>query len=104
MTVIVSALLVSPLFLAVGLRLYWRIRPGRGRGEGGSARPRSFRATGTEEMHALLSPGKRVQLEQRRVESVLRDDDQDGSPRRTGIDLDAGVARIRRTGAGGSGP
>nr|WP_237534580.1 DUF6191 domain-containing protein [Streptomyces sp. SID3343] len=55
-------------------------------------------------MHALLSPGKRVQLEQRRVESVLRDDDQDGSPRRTGIDLDAGVARIRRTGAGGSGP
>ncbi|MET7304011.1 DUF6191 domain-containing protein [Embleya sp. NPDC005575] len=41
-----------------------------------------------------MYPSKRAQLEQRRVEPVLRDDEQDGAPRRTGIDLDAGTARI----------
>ncbi|MFB7909968.1 DUF6191 domain-containing protein [Kitasatospora sp. NPDC056076] len=57
-------------------------------------------ATATEELHALLYPGKRAQLEQRRVELVLRDDEHDGAPKRTGIDLAGGRAVIRR-GAGG---
>ncbi|MER7847950.1 DUF6191 domain-containing protein [Kitasatospora sp. NPDC096077] len=58
-------------------------------------------ATATEELHALLYPSKRVQLEQRRVELVLRDDEHDGAPKRTGIDLANGRAVIRQRGAGG---
>ncbi|MFE4974605.1 DUF6191 domain-containing protein [Kitasatospora sp. NPDC056651] len=61
--------------------------PGGGRGAG---------ATATEELHALLYPGKRAQLEQRRVELVLRDDEHDGAPKRTGIDLAGGRAVIQR--------
>ncbi|MFI9365376.1 DUF6191 domain-containing protein [Kitasatospora sp. NPDC053057] len=63
-----------------------------GRGAGG----RGAGATATEELHALLYPSKRVQLEQRRVELVLRDDEHDGAPKRTGIDLAGGRAVIRR--------
>ncbi len=75
--------------LAVGRKgVGWATRRGsRGRGLG---------AVATEELHALMYPGKRVQLEQRRVELVLRDDEHVGAPRRGGIDLDGGTARIRR--------
>ncbi|MFD0276092.1 DUF6191 domain-containing protein [Kitasatospora sp. NPDC127111] len=61
-------------------------------------RPEAGRAgaTATEELHALLYPGKRAQLEQRRIALVLRDDEHDGAPRRTGIDLAAGTAVLRR--------
>ncbi|MGY0460409.1 DUF6191 domain-containing protein [Kitasatospora sp. cg17-2] len=45
---------------------------------------RGVGATATEELHALLYPGKRVQLEQRRIELVLRDDENDGAPRKPG--------------------
>ncbi|MFH8385981.1 DUF6191 domain-containing protein [Kitasatospora sp. NPDC018058] len=62
----------------------------------GSAGGRGAGATATEELHALLYPSKRVQLEQRRVELVLRDDEHDGAPKRTGIDLAGGRAVIRR--------
>lgn len=55
-------------------------------------------AIGTEELHALIYPGKCVQLEQRRIELVLRDDEQDGAPKRTGVDLDSGTVRIRKPG------
>ncbi|MEU8925609.1 DUF6191 domain-containing protein [Kitasatospora sp. NPDC048545] len=66
--------------------------PAGGRGAG---------ATATEELHALLYPSKRVQLEQRRVELVLRDDEHGGAPKRTGIDLAGGRAVVRRqSGAG----
>ncbi|MFD5464304.1 DUF6191 domain-containing protein [Kitasatospora sp. NPDC127059] len=56
--------------------------------------------TATEELHALLYPSKRVQLEQRRIELVLRDDEHDGAPKRTGIDLAGGRAVIRRRSGG----
>lgn len=76
------------------------LHPGRGRprprpGERGAG------ATATEELHALLYPSKRVQLEQRRIELVLRDDEHDGAPKRTGIDLAGGTAVIRRAGGEG---
>ncbi|MFG2846210.1 DUF6191 domain-containing protein [Kitasatospora sp. NPDC048296] len=61
--------------------------PAGGRGAG---------ATATEELHALLYPSKRVQLEQRRIELVLRDDEHDGAPKRTEIDLAGGRAVLRR--------
>ncbi|MEU9115411.1 DUF6191 domain-containing protein [Streptomyces sp. NPDC048483] len=35
-----------------------------------------------------------MQVEQRRVEMVLRDDAQDGAPPRTGLGLDAGTAVV----------
>ncbi|MFJ9469440.1 DUF6191 domain-containing protein [Streptomyces caniferus] len=38
------------------------------------------------------------QLEQRRVDMALQDDQHDGAPPRTGVDLDAGRAVIRRRG------
>ncbi|MGW7004522.1 DUF6191 domain-containing protein [Streptomyces sp. NPDC054933] len=50
----------------------------------------------TEELHAFFDANKRIQVEQRRVELVLRDDDQDGAPPRMGIDLDAGTAVVQR--------
>ncbi|MFF2625275.1 DUF6191 domain-containing protein [Kitasatospora griseola] len=67
----------------------WAGRTETGRGVGAQA---------GEELHALLYAGKRVQLEQRRIELVLRDDEHDGAPPRTGIDLAAGTARIRGSG------
>ncbi|MEV8323320.1 DUF6191 domain-containing protein [Kitasatospora sp. NPDC056731] len=61
---------------------------------------RGVGATATEELHALLYASKRVQLEQRRIELVLRDDENDGAPPKTGIDLNAGTATIIRSPAG----
>ena len=52
-------------------------------------------ATGFELLHAGLSPGKADELAQRRTEEVLREDDEDGAPPLTQVDLAAGVARIR---------
>ncbi|GAA1908670.1 DUF6191 domain-containing protein [Streptantibioticus ferralitis] len=48
------------------------------------------------ELHAFFNANKRVQIEQRRAELILRDDEQDGAPPRMGIDLDAGTAVVRR--------
>ncbi|MGA5823022.1 DUF6191 domain-containing protein [Kitasatospora sp. NPDC094028] len=79
--------LVALFFLAAVVRRL-RARPAAGdRGAG---------ATATEELHALLYPSKRVQLEQRRVELVLRDDELDGAPKRSGIDIVDGRVVIRR--------
>jgi molybdenum-dependent DNA-binding transcriptional regulator ModE len=86
-----TLLLVIALFVAAALRKLLGVV--RNRRAGGS---RGLGATATEELHALLYPSKRVELEQRRIELVLRDDEHDGAPKRTGIDLDAGTARITR--------
>ena len=90
------------LLLPVGLVLVFFVlavaRRGIGRVTGRVSRERGMGAVATEEFHALLYPGKRLQLEQRRVELVLREDEHDGAPRRGGIDLDGGTARIRRAG------
>ncbi len=99
-SLLVPAALVAVLFLLaaarefvlrihrpswLGQRLQQRSHPGE-RGVG---------ATATEELHARLYASKRAQLEQRRVELVLRDDENDGAPPRTGIDLAARTATIR---------
>lgn len=55
-------------------------------------------ATVTEELHAFMNANKRVQIEQRRVELVLRDDVHGGAPPRMDVDLDAGTAGIQRRG------
>ncbi|MEU4114448.1 DUF6191 domain-containing protein [Kitasatospora sp. NPDC028055] len=48
------------------------------------------------EMHALFSPGKRIQVEQRREQTSRRDDTRAGAPPHFGVDLDRGVAVLRR--------
>ncbi|MEU6868161.1 DUF6191 domain-containing protein [Streptomyces sp. NPDC046876] len=97
-------LLVVPLFVAAAARHALR-QAGRygwlpGRVSGPEPGSRSAGATATGEPHALIYPGKRAQLEQRRIAAVLRDDEQDGAPRRAGIDLDAGTARFGGRAAG----
>ncbi|GAA3078036.1 hypothetical protein GCM10020000_74620 [Streptomyces olivoverticillatus] len=52
----------------------------------------------TEELQALMNANKRVQIEQRHVELVLRDDVLGAAPPRMGIDLDAGTAVVQRRG------
>ncbi|WP_416045693.1 DUF6191 domain-containing protein, partial [Carbonactinospora thermoautotrophica] len=44
---------------------------------------------------ALLGPGKRHELEQRRVELVLRDDEHATGPPGTVVDLERGTAVVK---------
>lgn len=55
---------------------------------------------GLEELHALFSPGKQVQVEQERERLVLRDDARAGAPPRFGVDLDRGLAVLPGGAAG----
>ncbi|MFF2747517.1 DUF6191 domain-containing protein [Kitasatospora sp. NPDC058048] len=65
-----------------------------------TTRPRSgglgLGATATEELHAFFNANKRVQIEQRRTQLVVRDDDHAGAPPRTGVDLAGGTAVVRQ--------
>jgi hypothetical protein len=54
-------------------------------------------STGFEMLHAALSPGKQDELDQRRTEELARDEDDEGAPPRSRVDLDAGVAYLRLT-------
>ncbi|MFJ9771114.1 DUF6191 domain-containing protein [Kitasatospora sp. NPDC101157] len=67
--------------------------PGVGVGGGG----------GLDELHALFSPCKRIQVEQRREQATRRDDTQAGAPPHFGVDLERGVAVLRRDGGSGDG-
>ncbi|MEV7680985.1 DUF6191 domain-containing protein [Streptomyces sp. NPDC088341] len=65
------------------------------------ARQGQVSATGFEQLHASLSPGKQTELKERRSALAMRDDENDGAPpHRTTVDLDGGTAvvRIPRTG------
>ncbi|MEC4015494.1 DUF6191 domain-containing protein [Streptomyces sp. H27-D2] len=55
----------------------------------------SISMTGFDEIMTLFHTAKRVQLEQRQTESMLRDDTTDGAPPATRIDLVGGTAVIR---------
>jgi hypothetical protein len=55
-------------------------------------------AVGLDELQAAFHSGSRHAIEQRRLELVLRDDEQDGAPPRVRVDLDRGVVVITRTG------
>ncbi|MFJ7589077.1 DUF6191 domain-containing protein [Streptomyces sp. NPDC097617] len=52
-------------------------------------------ATGFEQLHASFSPGKQNELKERQSALVMRDDEEDGAPPRTRVDLDGGLAVIR---------
>ncbi len=60
------------------------------------ARTGQVSATGFEQLHGSLSPGKQHELKERESSLVLRDDEDDGAPPHRGpIDLDGGAAVIR---------
>src|SRR6185503_19861685 len=67
------------------LRLPWR------REEEG--RPMS--APGLDEMHAIFYATKRQELDQRRTSLMLTDEEDDGAPHRSKVDLDKGTAVLR---------
>nr|WSY51713.1 DUF6191 domain-containing protein [Streptomyces sp. NBC_00886] len=52
-------------------------------------------ATGFEQLHASLSPGKQTELKERQSALVMRDDEEDGAPPWSTVDLSAGTAVIR---------
>ncbi|MEU8377813.1 DUF6191 domain-containing protein [Streptosporangium sp. NPDC048865] len=58
----------------------------------------SLSATGFDEFTAALHGTKRVELEQRRVEPMLRQDDQEGASSPDRVDLDRGVIVITPSG------
>lgn len=68
------------------LRLPWR------RGEDG----RAISAVSLDEMDALFYATKRYELDQRRSSLMLRDEENDGAPPHSEVDLETGTAIIRR--------
>jgi hypothetical protein len=52
-------------------------------------------STGFDLLHAALSPGKADELAQRHTEELVRDDEAEGAPARSRVDLVAGTARLR---------
>ncbi|MET8701450.1 DUF6191 domain-containing protein [Kitasatospora sp. NPDC058032] len=98
---LMAVLVIVPFTLAAARQVVVRSgRPGwlsrrlaaRARGGGGLG----LGATATEELHAFFNANKRVQIEQRRTQLVLRDDDHAGAPPRTRLDLDLGTAFIEQ--------
>jgi len=51
-----------------------------------------------DEAAAFFTPGKRTELRQRQVESMLRDDPDGGAPPTTIVDLELGTAVLRFSG------
>ncbi len=64
---------------------------GRGRREGGSA----MASTGFDLLQEALYPSKKHEIEQREHEALMAEDDEDGAPPRSRIDLEKGIAHIR---------
>lgn len=79
---------IDRLGVAAGrrLRLPWR------KAEEG----RPLAAPGIDELNAFFYATKRYELDERRSSLVLRDEEGDGAPPRSAVDLDAGTAVIRR--------
>ena len=67
----------------------------RGRGLAPWRRDRPVSSTGFDLLHAALSPGKQAELDQRRTVELVRDDEDDGAPPRSTVDLASGTARLR---------
>lgn len=92
MALTLPGLVLMLLAVATVDQLMFRLRgrgvmPWRGAGQVSS--------TGFELLHIALSPGKADELAQRRTEELVRDDDDDGAPPRSRVDLAGGVAHLR---------
>ncbi|MCW0213557.1 MAG: DUF6191 domain-containing protein [Pseudonocardia sp.] len=58
--------------------------------------------TGVEEVDAFFTGAKRAELQERHSQSQMRDEEGDGAPPRTTMDLDRGVITFVRCGPAGS--
>ena len=56
---------------------------------------RPLAAAGVDELNALYLAGKRHELDQRQTTLMMRDEEGDGAPPRTRVDLEAGTAVVR---------
>ena len=84
--------LVLVLLAVAGLdQLLLRVR---GRGIVPWRRDAQVSSTGFDLLHAALSPGKADELAQRQTEELVREEEADGAPPRSRVDLDAGLARL----------
>ena len=54
-----------------------------------------FTGLGLDVLQAALYPEKRHQLEEEESRRIRRDDEDDGAPLHSTVDLDSGVARLR---------
>jgi hypothetical protein len=61
----------------------------------GPRRARRAAPTAYDEAAAFFAPGKRIELEARQSEALMRETFDDGAPPTTEVDLEAGTARIR---------
>ncbi|WP_404961575.1 DUF6191 domain-containing protein [Streptomyces sp. 147326] len=95
-----AVLLTAMAFLDLALERAGRagLLPWRWNGRQGQ-----ISATGFEQLHASFSPGKQNGLKERQSALVLRDDEEDGAPPRSRVDLDGGLAVIRLPATGSSG-
>ena len=89
---LVIALVVFAVLDRVGLWAHRRFHLPWRRDEAG--RPVSAAAVG--ELDAFFHGTHRHQQEQRRSSLMLRDDENDGAPPRTHVDLESGTATVRR--------
>ncbi|MEV7952622.1 DUF6191 domain-containing protein [Streptomyces sp. NPDC088252] len=100
-SLLVMAVLVTVPFLLASAR-YAVVRTGRPdrlRRVLAARTPRHGLGVGAsvvDELHAFLNSAKRLEIEHRVEEQVLKDDALDGAPPRMGVDLDAGTAVVRR--------
>ncbi|MFJ8429770.1 DUF6191 domain-containing protein [Kitasatospora sp. NPDC094019] len=95
---VVSVVVTATAFLVAGLVALAAVVSDRRNGgpEAGPGTSGGFGMSVFEELHALFHAGKRVQIEQRQAQLVLRDDDHATAPPGHGIDLDAGAAVVIR--------
>ena len=75
---------------AAGERVLNRTLPSR------HGRRAATAAAGFDVMHGALAPGRDIELEQKRVERFLRDDDEAAAPPRTSVDLHRRLVRMQR--------
>ncbi|MGW6917425.1 DUF6191 domain-containing protein [Kitasatospora sp. NPDC054939] len=62
----------------------------------GTGREGQISATGFEQLHAQFAAGKQNELDQRRTSLMLRDEEGDGAPPRTRVDLESGRVVVVR--------
>ena len=81
--------------LLVALAVVERVASGRRRRSPISGVHRhALSAAGTDVFSAALEPGKAHDVDQRLATELMREDETDGAPPRSRVDLDAGVAEL----------